>query len=58
MIDIPTAALEILSGRLTVRPYLVSMSGGTAFAVLALSYPLPFNADINLEHYYMKKRKF
>ncbi len=58
MIDVPTAALEILSERLTLRQYLASMSGGTAFAVLALSYPLPFNADINLVHYYMKKRKF
>ncbi len=58
MIDVPTAALEILSERLTLRQYLASMSGGTAFAMLSFSDPLPFIADLNLVHYYMKKRKF
>ena len=58
MIDIPTAALEILSGRLTVRQYLESMSGGTEFVVLALSDPLPFIADINLVYYHMNKKRF
>ena len=48
MINIPTAALDILSGRLTVRQYLESMSGGTEFAVLSLSDPLTFNANLNL----------
>ena len=56
MIDIPTAALEILSGRLTVRQYLESISGGTEFVVLALSDPLPFIADLNLVRNYRKKK--
>ena len=51
MIDIPAAALEILSGRLTVRQYLESMSGSTAFAVLSLSDPLPFIMDLFLAPY-------
>ena len=48
MIDIPTVALETLPGRLTVRQYLASMSGGTEFAVLSLIDPLTFNANLSL----------
>jgi D-aspartate ligase len=56
--DIPTAILEILGGRLTVRQYLASISGDTEFAVLWLSDPLPFVADILLVPYHMKQRGF
>jgi len=56
--DIPTAILEILAGRLTVRQYLASISGDTEFAVLWLSDPLPFVADILLVPYHMKQRGF
>ena len=56
--DIPTAALEILAGRLTVRQYLASMFGDTEFAVLWLSDPLPFGADLFLVPYHIKHRGF
>lgn len=56
--DVPTAVLEILAGRLTMRQYLASMSGDTEFAVLSFSDPLPFVADLLLLPYYMKHRGF
>jgi len=56
--DVPTAVQEILVGRLTVRQYLASMAGDTEFALLSLSDPLPFVADILLIPYYMKHRGF
>lgn len=57
--DVPTAFSEFLSGRLTVRDYLASISGGTTFAVLSLSDPLPFAADLFLGPYnYFKNRGF
>ena len=56
--DVPTAVLEILAGRLTVRQYLASMSGDTKFAVLSLSDPLPFVADLLLIPYHIKHRGF
>jgi len=56
--DVPTASLEILAGRLTVRQYLASMSGDTEFAVLSLSDPLPFVADLLLIPQYVKHRGF
>jgi len=57
--DVPTAVLEILGGRLTVRQYLASVSGDTEFAVLSLSDPLPFIADLLLAPYnYIKGRGF
>jgi len=56
--DVPTAGLEIMAGRLTVRQYLASLSGDTEFAVLSLSDPLPFVADLFLVPYYMKHRGF
>lgn len=57
--DVPIAFQEILAGRLTVRQYLTSMSGGTAFAVLSFSDPLPFMADLLLAPYnYLKGRGF
>ena len=57
--DVPTAFSELLSGRLTVRQYLASISGATTFAVLSLSDPLPFAADLFLAPYnYLKGRGF
>jgi predicted ATP-grasp superfamily ATP-dependent carboligase len=57
--DVPTAVMEILGGRLTVRKYLASMSGDTEFAVLSLDDPLPFIADLLLAPYnYVKGRGF
>lgn len=56
--DVPTAALEILKRRLTVRNYLTSILGETEFAVLRLSDPLPFVADLFLVPYHIKHRGF
>jgi predicted ATP-grasp superfamily ATP-dependent carboligase len=56
--DVPTAVLEILAGRLTICQYLASMYGNTEFAVLWLSDPLPFIADLLLVPYHMKHRGF
>jgi len=57
--DVPTAFSELLSGRLTVRDYLASISGATTFAVLSLSDPLPFAADLFLGPYnYFSNRGF
>ena len=54
--DVPTALLEILAGRLTVRQYLASMSGDVEFAVLSLRDPLPFVADLVLVPYHLRQR--
>jgi predicted ATP-grasp superfamily ATP-dependent carboligase len=57
--DIPTVVPEILSGRLTMRQYLASMSGDMGFAVLSFSDPLPFIADLFLAPYnYLNGRGF
>jgi len=56
--DVPTAVQEILARRLTVRQYLASMLGETEFAVLRLSDPLPFVADLFLVPYQIKHRGF
>jgi predicted ATP-grasp superfamily ATP-dependent carboligase len=57
--DVPTAFSEMLSRRLAVRDYLASMSGATTLAVLSLSDPLPFAADLFLGPYnYIKNRGF
>jgi len=56
--DVPTAVLEMLAGRLSVRQYLASVSGDTEFALLSLSDPLPFVADLLLVPYYARRRGF
>ncbi len=57
--DIPTVASEILSGRLTLRQYLTSMSGDIEDAVLSFRDPLPFIADLFLGPYnYLSNRGF
>ena len=57
--DIPTALSEMLSGRLTLREYLASMSGDIEDAVFSLGDPLPFIADLLLApHNYLSNRGF
>lgn len=57
--DIPTVVSEILSGGMTMRQYLKSMSGDVEFAVLSFSDPLPFIADVLLTPYnYLSNRGF
>lgn len=57
--DIPTVIPEILSGRLTLRQYLASMSGDITYAVLSFSDPLPFITDLFLAPYnYFNGRGF
>jgi D-aspartate ligase len=57
--DIPTALSEMLSGRLTVREYVASMSGDIGDAVLSLSDPLPFFADLLVAaHNYLLNKGF
>lgn len=56
--DVPTAVVEIVAGRLTVRKYLESLRGDTEFAVLSLADPLPFLADVLLIPQFMKQRGF
>ena len=43
--DVRAAAQEILSGTLSVRQYLTSLRGTTAFAVFSPSDPIPFIAE-------------
>jgi len=57
--DVPTAASEILGGRLPVRQYLASLLGDVEFAVLSPRDPLPFVADLFLGPYnYINSRGF
>ncbi|MFH1928014.1 MAG: ATP-grasp domain-containing protein, partial [Chloroflexota bacterium] len=56
--DTPTAAQEILTGRLTVQEYLASVAGEMEFAVFSVHDPLPFLADVFLIPYYGIKRGF
>ena len=56
--DVPTAALEMLAGRLSARQYVASVFGDTEYAVLSLSDPLPFVADLLLIPYYARHRGF
>ncbi|MCX6567731.1 MAG: hypothetical protein NT147_01600 [Candidatus Aminicenantes bacterium] len=43
--DVRAAAQEILSGSLSIRQYLTSLRGETAFAVFSFSDPMPFIAE-------------
>jgi predicted ATP-grasp superfamily ATP-dependent carboligase len=56
--DVPTAAVEIAGGRLSLRDYLTSLSGDVEWAVLSLDDPLPFIVDLALLPYYFKHRGF
>ena len=57
--DVPTALLEMLARRLSVRQYLASLSGDITDAVFSLDDPLPFIADLLLAPYnYIGSRGF
>jgi predicted ATP-grasp superfamily ATP-dependent carboligase len=56
--DIPTAAIEVLHGRLTVRDWFHSMRGEKEFAVFSLSDPIPFIMEVFLLPYYGSSRGF
>jgi predicted ATP-grasp superfamily ATP-dependent carboligase len=56
--DIPTAALEIWHGRLSLHDYLRSMRGSKEFAVLSLDDPLPVIMELLLVPYYASRRGF
>lgn len=57
--DTPTAAGEILKGRLSIGSYLNSLlRGKKEFDVLSLSDPLPFIAELAMIPYLWKKRGF
>jgi predicted ATP-grasp superfamily ATP-dependent carboligase len=43
--DVRAAAQEILSGTLSIRQYLISLCGKTAFSLFSLSDPIPFIAE-------------
>lgn len=56
--DIPTVAVEIWKGRLTIRHYLETMAGNIEIETFSLRDPFPFFADFLLIPYYMKTRGF
>lgn len=56
--DIPTAIGEILKGRMKVTDYLNSLRGVKQFAVLSMTDPLPFIAELLMLPYLWKKRGF
>lgn len=56
--DIPTAAGEILRGRMKLIDYLRSWKGKKHFAVWSLTDPLPFIAEILILPYLWKRRGF
>jgi D-aspartate ligase len=56
--DIPTAAGEILKGKMKVSDYLRSLKGKKQFAVLSLTDPAPFIAELFMLPYLWKKRGF
>ena len=56
--DIPTVFLEIVKGKMSIRDYIASMRGKKTDAVLSLSDPLPFLAEVALIPYLWVKRGF
>ncbi|HHS13731.1 MAG TPA: ATP-grasp domain-containing protein [bacterium] len=56
--DVPTAALEILRGRMRINQYIQSMKGKKEFAVWSLRDPLPFFGEWLLLAALWKKRGF
>ncbi len=54
--DFPTASLEILRGRLTLRDYLHSMRGPIEQAIFALDDPLPGLLEVPLLARMLAKR--
>jgi D-aspartate ligase len=56
--DIPTVALEIINGKMTIREYLKTMRGHTRDAVLSIKDPLPFIIELLMVPYLWHKRGF
>lgn len=56
--DIPTALMEIVKGRMRITHYLTSLKGKKQFAVLSMTDPLPFFAEILMLPYLRSKRGF
>jgi predicted ATP-grasp superfamily ATP-dependent carboligase len=56
--DIPTALIEIVKGRMKITHYLTSLKGKKQFAVLSMTDPLPFFAEILMLPYLRSKRGF
>jgi predicted ATP-grasp superfamily ATP-dependent carboligase len=56
--DVPTAAIEILKGRLKFKEYVNSFKGKKQYAVWARKDPMPFFAELVLLPYLWIKRGF
>lgn len=56
--DVPTAALEIVKGKMSVKEYVRSLQGKKHYAVLAADDPLPFIAEYLMILYLWLKRGF
>ena len=56
--DIPTVFLEIFKGKMKLSEYITSMKGKKKDAVLSLTDPLPFIAEVALIPYLWRKRGF
>jgi D-aspartate ligase len=56
--DIPTATSEIFKGNIKVSDYLRSLRGRKQFAVLSLTDPMPFIAELFMFPYLWRKRGF
>jgi predicted ATP-grasp superfamily ATP-dependent carboligase len=56
--DIPTAIIEILKGRMKLSAYLNSLKGKIQDAVLSITDPLPFIAELVMLPYLWMKRGF
>jgi len=56
--DIPTAAIELLKGRMKLAEYLNSFKGKKQFAVWSREDPMPFFAELVLLPYLWLKRGF
>ena len=56
--DVPTVALEIMKGRMSVGEYVKSLQGKKQYAVFATDDPLPFLAEYLMIPYLWLKRGF
>jgi predicted ATP-grasp superfamily ATP-dependent carboligase len=56
--DLPTVALEILRGRMSLGSYLASLKGTRKDAVFSMQDPLPFLAELIMIPYLWMKRGF
>jgi D-aspartate ligase len=56
--DIPTAVIELLSGRMRFTEYLHSLKGRKQFAVMSAKDPLPFIVELAMLPYLWMKRGF